>query len=37
LSRGAPSDGWRRSGNVVLESGQNVDSGNSTSGGRACN
>jgi CubicO group peptidase (beta-lactamase class C family) len=35
--RGAPSDGWRRSGNTVLETGQNVDAGNPTSGGRTCN
>jgi hypothetical protein len=34
---GAPSDGWRRSGNTVLETGQNVDAGNPTSGGRTCN
>lgn len=35
--RGAPSDGWRRSGNAVLESQQNVDRGNPVSGGRVCN
>ena len=35
--RGAPTDGWRRSGNTVLETGANVDGGNPTSGGRACN
>jgi hypothetical protein len=35
--RGAPSDGWRRSGNIVLETGQKIDSQNPTSGGRVCN
>lgn len=35
--RGAPTDGWKRSGNVVLESGQKVDSGNPTYNGRTCN
>jgi len=35
--RGAPSDGWRRSGNVVLESGQKVDTGNPTNNGVPCN
>lgn len=35
--RGAPSDGWKRSGNVVLETKQNIDSQNPTVGGRLCN
>ena len=35
--RGAPTDGWRRTGNTVLETGQNVDSGNPTYNGRTCN
>jgi len=35
--RGAPSDGWRRSGNVVLETGQKIDSANPTTNGRTCN
>lgn len=35
--RGAPTDGWRRSGNVVLETGQVVDGGNPSSAGRTCN
>ena len=35
--RGAPSDGWRRTGNKVLETGQNIDSGNPTNNGRLCN
>jgi hypothetical protein len=34
--RGAPTDGWRRSGNRVLETGQSLDSGNPTVGGRVC-
>lgn len=35
--RGAPSDGWTRSGNRVLETGQSVDSGNPTANGQVCN
>jgi hypothetical protein len=36
FSRGAPSDGWSRSGNRVLETGQSVDTGNPSVGGRTC-
>jgi hypothetical protein len=36
FTRGAPTDQWRRSGNVVLETGQNIDNTNPTSGGRTC-
>lgn len=35
--RGAPTDGWKRSGNVVLETGQNIDNQNPTVGGQVCN
>jgi hypothetical protein len=35
--RGAPSDGWKRTGNVVLETRQNIDSQNPTVGGQLCN
>lgn len=35
--RGAPSDGWRRSGNKVWESGASVDAGNPTYSGQPCN
>lgn len=35
--RGNPSDAWHRSGNTVLETGQNVDSANPTYKGAACN
>ena len=35
--RGAPSDGWKRSGNVILETGQRIDSGNPTYNGSTCN
>jgi hypothetical protein len=35
--RGKPSDGWRRSGNAVLETGQRVDTVNPTYQGRTCN
>jgi len=35
--RGAPTDGWKRSGNKVLETGQSVDSGNPTYQGTTCN
>lgn len=34
--RGAPTDGWRRSANRVLETGQSVDRGNPTYQGRLC-
>ena len=34
--RGAPSDGWHRSGNRVLETGADVDNQNPTSQGRSC-
>ena len=34
--RGAPTDGWRRSGNTVLETGANLDSGNPTYQGATC-
>jgi len=33
---GGPTDGWHRSGNRVLETGQNVDSGNPTGPGLNC-
>ena len=33
---GAPSDGWHRSGNRVLETGADVDNQNPTSQGRSC-
>ena len=36
FTRGAPSDGWRRSGNIVLETGQNIDTQNPTVNGRLC-
>ena len=35
-TRGAPTDGWHRSGNVVLETGAKVDSTNPTSNGYLC-
>lgn len=35
--RGAPTDGWKRSGNSVLETAQVVDSGNPTYRGTTCN
>jgi hypothetical protein len=35
--RGAPSDGWHRSGNRVLETGQIIDSANPTANGHTCN
>lgn len=35
--RGQPTDGWRRTGNTVLETGQAVDSGNPTYAGSPCN
>jgi hypothetical protein len=34
---GGPTDGWRRTGNAVLETGENVDSGNPHVNGRLCN
>ena len=34
-TRGAPSDGWHRSGNTVLETGANVDAKNPSNGGQA--
>jgi hypothetical protein len=34
--RGRPTDGWRRSGNRVLETRADIDSRNPTSNGRAC-
>jgi hypothetical protein len=37
FSRGRPSDGWHRSGNRVLETGQSIDNGNPTAGGTTCN
>lgn len=37
FSRGAPSDGWRRTGNVLLETGSSLDAGNPSYDGRACN
>lgn len=35
-TRGAPSDGWRRSGNVLLETGQNLDGNNPVVNGWEC-
>jgi hypothetical protein len=35
--RGAPSDGWNRSGNVVWETGAKVDTGNPSFNGSPCN
>jgi hypothetical protein len=34
--RGRPTDGWNRSGNTVLETGQKIDDGNPTSKGQPC-
>jgi hypothetical protein len=34
--RGAPTDQWRRSGNVVLETGASIDNGNPTFNGSPC-
>jgi len=34
--RGAPTDGWRRTGNVVLETGQNIDNQNPIVNGTEC-
>jgi hypothetical protein len=34
--RGAPTDGWHRSGNVILETGENVDSSNPHVNGQLC-
>ncbi len=36
FTRGAPSDGWRRSGNVLLETGQNLDGKNPVVNGWEC-
>ena len=36
FTRGAPSDGWHRSGNVLLETGQNLDSSNPIVNGWEC-
>jgi Domain of unknown function (DUF4082) len=36
FTRGAPSDGWRRSGNVLLETGQNLDNNNPIVNGWEC-
>jgi hypothetical protein len=35
-TRGAPTDGWHRTGNTVLETGANIDSGNPSNQGRPC-
>ena len=35
--RGMPTDGWHRTGNVVLETGENVDNGNPHVNGKLCN
>ena len=35
--RGAPSDGWHRTGNIILETGENVDHENPHVNGRLCN
>ena len=35
-TRGAPTDGWRRIGNILLESGQNVDASNPIVDGVLC-
>lgn len=36
LYGGGPTDGWKRSGNVVLETGENVDAGNPHVDGQPC-
>jgi hypothetical protein len=36
FTRGAPSDGWRRTGNVLLETGQNLDNNNPIVNGWEC-
>ena len=36
FTRGQPTDGWRRGGNAVLETGQNIDTGNPKVGTRTC-
>jgi hypothetical protein len=36
LYQGGPTDGWHRLGNVVLETGENIDSGNPHSSGQLC-
>jgi hypothetical protein len=33
FTRGAPTDGWNRSGNILLETGQNLDAKNPVVGG----
>jgi hypothetical protein len=33
---GGPTDGWRRSGNVVLETGENIDASNPHVNGALC-
>jgi hypothetical protein len=35
--RGAPTDGWHRSGNVILETGEKIDSSNPHVNGQICN
>ena len=35
-TRGKPTDGWNRSGNYVLETGQKIDSGNPSFNGQLC-
>jgi hypothetical protein len=35
--RGSPTDGWHRSGNQILETGENIDSSNPHVNGRLCN
>ena len=34
--RGAPTDGWKRTGNTVLETGATIDTGNPTNNGSLC-
>jgi hypothetical protein len=34
--RGAPTDGWHRAGNMILETGENVDSSNPHVSGKVC-
>jgi hypothetical protein len=34
--RGSPTDGWKRFGNVILETGENVDTGNPYANGQLC-
>lgn len=35
--RANPTDGWRRVGNIIIETGENVDNGNPHVSGRVCN